>query len=736
MGNELFTKYTIEKTPFLQTGFLSLWSVHNGIHKEKNERVCIFIIDKKVIKSKFPKKTDRKEIMTILKKDPLTLVKYSHRNILKVIEPLIEDKTKMGFITEPFTNSLGTWCDKSSPSKLEIKQILTQIMEGVEYLNTECLLVHNNLNPSNIFITKENKIKIGNLSLSQSEGNLINYSFMNKDQLHIKHLSYMSPEVIIDKKVLYQSDTFSFGCIIFTMLKRYINDKNKQFLNNPKTISQYKDEISQYESHFLKINFTRDDNNLLHQLLQNHPFERGTIQSLSKNQWFNDSKLKALNYIKNINGDAESLSFLSKLPDNLQLFENKIIEREVLPSLLNILNNNTSHRDLVNAILPCIFTICDMPMIKVRFETKIWPKIKLLFKQSTLPATCLLFLINKMTFLGEKISKNDFETDYLHVICKSIDSGVSKLQIPVIDNINYLVKKISIEKFNSEIYTRLIKVLINCNSNFLKVKILNSVKFLFDILDHNLINDSLLKNLSLIKINEVNVDVCMSMVTVYEEIAKFVSVESIANNIIPVLVNILVIGNISKEIFDKIMSLVLTYLNRIKESREKDLERALSVEMSSLNAKSEQNSEKENSKHRTLDTNFFENFFNETNNKINTELNLLNEMNNEHNSNNNILPNIDEDEFKIKLSNTTIKKSSPVNKEYTMLSLPANNLNNHHADKLFDDNYVSESDDPSIEKDCITQSNNHDNNILTSPIEAKNNNESEPRPELLLDDIE
>ena len=227
----------------------------------------------------------------------------------------------------------------------------------------------------------------------------------------------------------------------------------------------------------------------------------------------------------------------------------------------------------------------------------------------------------------------------------------------------------------------------------------------------------------------------MSMVTVYEEIAKFVSVESIANNIIPVLVNILVIGNISKEIFDKIMSLVLTYLNRIKEFREKDLERALSVEMSSLNVKSERNSEKENSKHRKIDTNFFENFFNETNNKINTELNLLNEMNNEHNSNNNILPNIDEDEFKIKLNNTTIKKSSTVNKEYTMLSLPTNNLNSHHADKLFDDNYVSESDEPSMEKDCITQSNNHDNNILTSPIEAKNN-ESEPRPELLLDDIE
>ena len=124
-----------------------------------------------------------------------------------------------------------------------------------------------------------------------------------------------------------------------------------------------------------------------------------------------------------------------------------------------------------------------------------------------------------------------------------------------------------------------------------------------------------------------------------------------------------------------------------------------------------------------------------TNKKINTELKLLNEMNNEHTSNNNILPNIEEEEFKIKLNNTTIKKSSPVNKEYTMISLPiANTISNHHADRLFDDNYVSESDDLSNEKDCVTLSNNK--NILTSPNDTKNNNESEPRPELLLDDIE
>ena len=67
MGNELFTKYSIEKTPFLQTGFLSLWSVHYGEHKEKKEKVCIFIADKKNIKIKYPKKETRKEIISLLK---------------------------------------------------------------------------------------------------------------------------------------------------------------------------------------------------------------------------------------------------------------------------------------------------------------------------------------------------------------------------------------------------------------------------------------------------------------------------------------------------------------------------------------------------------------------------------------------------------------------------------------------------------------------------------------------
>lgn len=737
MGNELFTKYSIEKTPFLQTGFLSLWSVHYGKHKEKNEKVCIFIVDKKNLKLKFPKNETRKEIISLLKKDPLTLVKYSHKNILKIVEPLVEDKSKMGFVTETFSNTLGGWCDKSSPSKLEIKQIISQIIKGIEFLNKHCQLVHNSLNPSSILITKDNAIKIGNFSLSQKEGQLSPYLFMQKEDFAIKHLPYISPEIILDKKVFFQSDTFSIGCLIFTMLKRYINDKNKNFLNFPKNIGQYKEEVSNYGSHFLKINFTKEDNNILNQLLQREPTERGTIESISKHQWFNDYKLKAISFIQNIseNNLEQSLKFLEKLPDNLILFENKIIEREILPSLLFILKNNRTNRDLVNSILPNIFAICDMPMIKVRFETKIWPNIKILFKLSSLPATCLFFLINKMSFLGEKISKNEFESDYLHVICKSMDSNVQKLQVSVIENLQYLSKKLSAEKFKDEIYERVIKILTNCNSNFIKVQILKNIHFFYEILDREELNNTLLKKLAFIKVNEVNLEVCMGLVQIYEEIAKLVSVESIADKILPMLINILVTGNIDKNSFDKIMSLVLAYLTRIKESREKDLE---SVQIVLKNNQEENSSNPINQTKKSkkeVNSDFFENFFNENiNEKINTELNLLHEVHD--------LPAKDYDN-NISIS-LKLKKNIKKENDYTAISEPKNDniITNHQKQisHIFDDDRKSQNENIGEEEKIInylTQSNHHD--ILSSPYSEHIVNQTVKHelgtdPELLFDE--
>ena len=63
----------------------------------------------------------------------------------------------------------------------------------------------------------------------------------------------------------------------------------------------------------------------------------------------------------------------------------------------------------------------------------------------------------------------------------------------------------------------------------------------------------------------------MVILGLYEEIAKIVNIESIANKILPNLIGILVNGQISKGNFEITMKLVTTYLERIRKYREKDL---------------------------------------------------------------------------------------------------------------------------------------------------------------------
>ena len=124
MGNELFSQYSIEKTPFLTCGHLNLWKIYKAIHKERKQPACVFVFDKKQL-DLFPSST-RDELLTILRKDATCLTKYKHPNILSIIEPLVEDKNNLSFITESFTHTLNTFIndDKVNTSKLELKRVI------------------------------------------------------------------------------------------------------------------------------------------------------------------------------------------------------------------------------------------------------------------------------------------------------------------------------------------------------------------------------------------------------------------------------------------------------------------------------------------------------------------------------------------------------------------------------------------------------------------------------------
>ncbi len=318
-----------------------------------------------------------------------------------------------------------------------------------------------------------------------------------------------------------------------------------------------------------KLKFENDDNFLLSKLLQKDHNSRPRVGEIIDTPWFNDPKLKALNFIMNLesNDQKKNIEFLEKLPKIIGMFENKIIVKRFLPALLKAIKVET----LINPCLPAIFSICESPSFNISFAKEVWPKLRDLFKLRSLPAAAIYFLISKVQFIGEHISQTDFSQYFLNLICKAMDCNVPKIQFVVSNNMKFIAKSIDSLSFKNQIFPRMIQIVSTTNSKTLKLDMLNNIKALYTKLDQNLINDKLLGSLEKVRKADNNNDICMCICDIYLEIAKIVNLEGIANKILPNLISMLVSGNITKSNFDKIMNLIKTYLDQIKTNRYNEL---------------------------------------------------------------------------------------------------------------------------------------------------------------------
>ena len=563
---------------------MRLWKIYHGIHKVRKQEVCVFVFEKKLLE-KFPK-SEHNEILLTLKSEAHMLVKFKHPSLLSVVEPFLEDKNSLGFVTERFDYTLSSWMSLTKPSKLEIKQMVIELAKAILFLHNDAHVVHNNLNPDIIFIDSNNKIKISGMSFSMEDPplqggdiNITKYSpgvIQNINpqniSLSLPDLSFVAPELIFNNKCYYTSDMFSLGCIIYQILKDHLGDsKSHLFMKlSSNNSNSYKSFFNSYDTYLSsKLKFENDDNFLLSKLLQKEQSIRPRVREIIDTPWFNDPKLKALNFVMNLESNdlKKNIEFLEKLPKIVGMFENKIIIKRFLPALLKALKVET----LINPCLPAIFSICESPSFNISFSKDIWPKLKDLFKLRSLPAAAIYFLISKVQYIGEHISQNDFSQYFLNLICKAMDCNVPKIQFVVSNNLKFIAKSVDTLSFKNQIFPRMMQIVSTTNSKTLKIDMLNNIKSLYTKLDQNLINDKLLGTLEKVRKLDNNNDICMCICDIYLEIAKIVNLEGIANKILPNLISMLVSANITKNNFDKIMGLVRTYLDQIKNNRYNEL---------------------------------------------------------------------------------------------------------------------------------------------------------------------
>jgi len=571
MGSSLFPNYTLDKKPYLE---LKYWKIFKGVNKTTGENVSVFIFEKKSIEKK-PEK-EKQSILLCLRKEPETLLrgKNMHKNFLTVVQPLVEDNNSLGFITEYIKYNLVSWINECKPSRFEVKYIIYQLLTVVYFMHNDYHISHNNLNPSNIFLTERNFVKITGFlfttSLSKDTKNNENSNASLSQYLVEVYcdMKYCAPELVLNSEIHMNSDNFVLGLISYYLL----GEQN----SNSDLLVLVDNSYDSYSNTYKNLNIDKKINNFsteisiknfLKSLLQKNPDERKNI-SLEQNSKFfaeNNNKLMPLCLLSKMESAElqSNYDLLKSLPNLLSLYSAKEKEFLILPNLLYYLKIES----LINPIVPAIFMISEQNKNEINFQKKIWPTFRGLFGMKKFPAATLYFTLKKVSFLVKNLDKEEFNKYCMPLICKALDCGVQKIQEAILEEMPKILNDIDKNEFQNMIYNRLVKIVIQTKNKKLKKKIMNFLIHLCDYFDSYFINNNFLDDIEKIIKSETTLNICKNAFTLYEQIKPKVNDKSVRSKIIPSLLLMMCNGEISEDLFNKGERIINSYIEKIKEKR-------------------------------------------------------------------------------------------------------------------------------------------------------------------------
>ena len=178
--------------------------VYKGIHSNLNMTVAI-----KMLKHSNAMDPD---FLEIFRNEAKTIARLNHANIIRIYD--IEELYKTIFIvTEYLEGSTLKGILKNTPNLplAKILDITMQVCYGLEYAHKHGI-IHQDINPNNIFISSDGQAKIIDFGLACPTGNLdCNFLFPGT-------IYYIAPEQIVGDAVDERTDIYSLGITVYEMI--------------------------------------------------------------------------------------------------------------------------------------------------------------------------------------------------------------------------------------------------------------------------------------------------------------------------------------------------------------------------------------------------------------------------------------------------------------------------------------------------------------------------------------
>ncbi|XP_064624679.1 SCY1-like protein 2 isoform X3 [Lineus longissimus] len=580
-GSNPITKYFQIGKHVASAGPELVWKIFDAVRIEDKQEASVFIFEKRVA-DKLHKPRRRETVAEILRKEVKHLEKYKHPKILQLMHPLEECHDSLAFATEPVLGSLANFLGNSErmPNPLppeikdneflevEVKYGILQITEALTYLHGGEQLLHSNINPQSIIITRKGAWKLSGLGFAEKtadgKDSFQCTPWTNKSpKMAQPDLDYIAPELQLEKNCTFLCDMFSLGLVICA-----IYNGGKSLLDSNKNTTQYAKKVEQlHESfgevaHKLPLALVEPVEKMINRDIRYRP----TAQLFSLLKYFSDPVVKCLQYLDVIEQSdmADRLEFYSGLPGIIPTIPKKVQYQHVFP----VLKEQMRAPDMLAHVFPSILAMIQNATME-EYKTKMFPGVQRVFLMPK-PVQATVVLLDNLDIILAKTPKEDVKTEVMPLVFNMLDSNSAQGQEAALNTIaaiqeyldEYVMKKMVLPKAKS---------LFNKSSNIkMKINALLCIDKLLDKLDKMIILDEVLPFLTDITTYQ-DTEILMAVIGIYKHMLsdrKFgLTHNLIASKVMPPLIPCTVSPGLNMEQFGTLMEVLREMLEQIDRQR-------------------------------------------------------------------------------------------------------------------------------------------------------------------------
>lgn len=529
-------------------------------------------------------KDDRDLMLDTLKRGITQLTKIRHPQVLTVQHPLTESRECLAFATEPVFASLANVLGQHNniPQQplleelrlyklhdVEIKYGLLQLIEGLTFLHSDMKLLHRNLCPESIILSKQGAWKLTGFEFCVPVDTPPSEYNASWQVIMQPPLEYTAPETVFHPNLSPASDLFALGVLIYT-LHSAAGTPIKTFGKDFGAFKRFGNELKQGKYPNLLPIPDEALRNHVKQLLNATPELRPRIHDTAKVAYFDDVGVKTLSYLDALFqwDNLQKSKFYKGLPQVIQTMPHRVNLHRILPCLLKEFVN----APMVPFVLPNVLLIAEACSIH-DYVTSVLPDLKRIMRMQE-PVQILLIFMQKMQLLLKLTPTQDVKTDVLPMLYRALDADAQQIQELCLSVLPTFSSLIDYTAMKNALIPRIKKLCLNTQFLSVRVNCLLCIGKLLEHLDKWLVLDEILPFLAQIPSREPAV--LMGILGIYKLCLNSnklgITKEVMATKIVPTLMPLCIENGLSLSQFNAMIGLVKEMVAEIETEHRTKLE--------------------------------------------------------------------------------------------------------------------------------------------------------------------